>query len=31
MAKKDEFKVKFWGVRGSYPVAHKDFLKYTPM
>ena len=23
-----DFKVKFWGVRGSYPVAHKDFLKY---
>jgi len=21
-------KVKFWGVRGSYPVADKDFLKY---
>ena len=28
MTKKDEFKVKFWGVRGSYPVANKDFLKY---
>ena len=24
----DEFKIKFRGVRGSYPVAHKDFLKY---
>ena len=23
-----EFKVKFRGVRGSYPVANKDFLKY---
>ncbi len=28
MTNKDEFKVKFWGVRGSYPVANKDFLKY---
>ena len=28
MAQKDEFKVKFWGVRGSYPVANKDFLEY---
>ena len=28
MKKKDDFKVKFWGVRGSYPVANKDFLKY---
>ena len=28
MTKKDEFKVKFWGVRGSYPVANKDFLEY---
>ncbi len=26
--KKDNFKVKFWGVRGSYPVADSDFLKY---
>lgn len=25
---KDEFKVKFRGVRGSYPLANKDFLKY---
>lgn len=25
---KDEFKVKFRGVRGSYPIAHKDYLKY---
>ncbi len=25
---KDNFKVKFWGVRGSYPVVNKDFLKY---
>ena len=24
----DEFKIKFRGVRGSYPVPHKDFLKY---
>ena len=24
----DEFKIKFRGVRGSYPVANKDFLKY---
>ncbi len=27
MVQKD-FKVKFWGVRGSYPVCSKDFLKY---
>lgn len=26
--KKNEFKVKFWGVRGSYPIANKDYLKY---
>ena len=26
--KKNDFKVKFWGVRGSYPIANKDFLKY---
>lgn len=26
--KKNDFKVKFWGVRGSYPVAKKEFLKY---
>lgn len=25
---KDQFKVKFRGVRGSYPIAHKDYLKY---
>lgn len=25
---KDEFRVKFRGVRGSYPVVHKDYLKY---
>ena len=25
---KSDFKVKFWGVRGSYPVANKDFLQY---
>lgn len=25
---KDEFKVKFRGVRGSYPLANKDYLKY---
>ena len=24
----DEFKIKFRGVRGSYPVPDKDFLKY---
>ena len=24
----DEFKVKFRGVRGSYPLAKKKFLKY---
>ena len=24
----DEFKIKFRGVRGSYPVANKDFLRY---
>lgn len=24
----DEFKIKFRGVRGSYPVADKEFLKY---
>lgn len=24
----DEFKVKFRGVRGSYPIANKDYLKY---
>lgn len=28
MENKDEFKVKFRGVRGSYPIAHKDYLKY---
>ncbi|MCD7879888.1 MAG: MBL fold metallo-hydrolase [Candidatus Gastranaerophilales bacterium] len=26
--KSSDFKVKFWGVRGSYPLADKDFLKY---
>ncbi|MCD7779049.1 MAG: MBL fold metallo-hydrolase [Candidatus Gastranaerophilales bacterium] len=26
--KNNDFKVKFWGVRGSYPVACKDFLDY---
>ncbi len=26
--KNTDFKVKFWGVRGSYPVVNKDFLKY---
>jgi len=25
---KDSFKIKFRGVRGSFPVADKDFLKY---
>jgi phosphoribosyl 1,2-cyclic phosphodiesterase len=25
---KSDFKVKFWGVRGSYPVVNKNFLKY---
>lgn len=24
----DEFRIKFRGVRGSYPLANKDFLKY---
>lgn len=24
----DEFRVKFRGVRGSYPIANKDYLKY---
>lgn len=28
MKNKNDFKVKFWGVRGSYPVVGKDFLKY---
>ena len=28
MKNKNDFKVKFWGVRGSYPVVNKDFLKY---
>ncbi len=26
--KNSDFKVKFWGVRGSYPVVNKDFLEY---
>ena len=26
--KNSDFKVKFWGVRGSYPVADKNFYKY---
>ena len=26
--KKNDFKVKFWGTRGSYPISNKDFLKY---
>ena len=26
--KKSDFKVTFYGVRGSYPVINKDFLKY---
>ncbi len=26
--KKNDFKVKFWGVRGSYPIANKEYLKY---
>ncbi len=26
--KKDDFKVRFWGVRGSYPVANENFLEY---
>lgn len=26
--KNNEFKVKFWGTRGSYPVANQNFLKY---
>ena len=25
---KDEFRVKFRGVRGSYPIANRDYLKY---
>ena len=25
---KNDIKVKFWGVRGSYPVVNKNFLKY---
>lgn len=25
---RDEFRVKFRGVRGSYPIAHKNYLKY---
>ena len=25
---KSDFKIKFWGVRGSYPVVNKDFLTY---
>lgn len=25
---KDEFKVKFRGVRGSYPIANKDYLQF---
>ncbi len=24
----DEFRIKFRGVRGSYPIANKDYLKY---
>lgn len=28
MEEKNQFKVKFRGVRGSYPIAHKDYLKY---
>ena len=26
--KKDDIKVKFWGVRGSYPVSNRSFLEY---
>ncbi len=26
--KKNDFRVKFWGVRGSYPIANKEYLKY---
>lgn len=26
--KNKDFIVKFWGVRGSYPIANKNFLKY---
>ena len=26
--KNSDFKIKFWGVRGSYPVANKNYLKY---
>ena len=25
---KNDIKIKFWGVRGSYPVVNKDFLEY---
>lgn len=28
MANVDEFRVKFRGVRGSYPIANKNYLKY---
>lgn len=28
MENRDEFRIKFRGVRGSYPIAHKDYLKY---
>lgn len=28
MEAKNEFKIKFRGVRGSYPIANKDYLKY---
>ena len=26
--KQNDFKIKFWGVRGSYPVVNENFLKY---
>ena len=28
MKKNTDFKIKFWGVRGSYPIADKNFLEY---
>ncbi len=28
MENSNEFKIKFRGVRGSYPIANKDYLKY---
>lgn len=28
MSKKYDIKIKFWGVRGSYPVVNRNFLEY---